>query len=469
MKKISLLLITSIFVISCSQSNVQESQETPIVEYVWHSAGPDFNAENLAKIINEWNAIITNAELSNLVPKTYGYAQAKLYNHDVSLLFVDFLGLTLKNMFEEMTQERPGERELRLIAQTSKSVVEMLVNLSKNMLQAYDWHFGNIAFENKSTEGSTKLKGLKLIDWEGNGMANAQQTERGRMRDAFDAFRADFMKFEEHGYINSHDTSVKSIWSSAMQFMGEVLGTWWTGEDIESPLPNDENLQDLADRLKNAVEHFCSILRTEDMATDIGGFHCASHPRSGLTDGQETSNNQTVDRCDSFWLKLETNRLHREQIGFMRGEHGATTLAHRWSQHEAGISDAFPNGVPPQTRADGNDVKIILSLFIRYIKQEDYHLRIQKTFSLTRGWCLPLVLEDEDKMHADWWAKFTIDKNWHAVSVQDKKQHCYEWFHDRFMADSSGRNKARWTNFYLSSDELQKVVNLTFSQDKYRR
>ena len=79
-----------------------------------------------------------------------------------------------------------------------------------------------------------------------------------------------FMKFEEKGYIKSDDKSVKSIWSSAMQFIGEVLGTWWTpwnkvtGEDIESPLPNDENLQDLADRLKNAVEHFCSILRTED-------------------------------------------------------------------------------------------------------------------------------------------------------------------------------------------------------------
>jgi len=210
--------------------------------------------------LREWNAIITNAELSNLVPKTYGYAQAKLYNHDVSLLFVDFLGLTLKNMFEEMTQERPGERELRLIAQTSKSVVEMLVNSSKNMLQAYDWHFGNIAFENKSTEDSTKLTGLKLIDWEGNGMANAQQTERGRMRHAFDAFRNGFMEFEEKGYIKSDDKSVKSIWSSAMQIMGEVLGTWWTpwnkvtGEDIESPLPNDENLQDLADRLKNAVE-----------------------------------------------------------------------------------------------------------------------------------------------------------------------------------------------------------------------
>ena len=62
MKKIYTLLITSIFVISCSQSNTyQENQKTPIVEYVWHSAGPDFNAENLAKLINEWNAIITDS------------------------------------------------------------------------------------------------------------------------------------------------------------------------------------------------------------------------------------------------------------------------------------------------------------------------------------------------------------------------------------------------------------------------
>ena len=283
------------------------------------------------------------------------------------------------------------------------------------------------------------------------------------MRDAFDVFRAEFMKFEIRGYINSHDESVKSIWSSAMQFMGEVLGTWWipwnkvTGEDIESPLPNDENLQDLAERLKNAVEHFCRNNQTVDRCNHF------------WRNGQETSNNQTVDRCNHFWRKIKIGCEHKEDIGFMRGEHGATTLAHRWILHQAGISDAFPNGVPPQTRADGNDVKIILSLFIRYIKQEGYHLRIQKTFSLIRGWCLPLVLEDEDKMHADWWAKFTRRKNWHEMSLQDKKQHCYDWFHDRFMADSSGRNKARWTNFYLSSTELQQVVNLTFSQYEYRR
>ena len=52
MKKITLLALTSIFIISCSQSAVQEVQEKPLVEYVWHDAGPNFNAENLANLIN---------------------------------------------------------------------------------------------------------------------------------------------------------------------------------------------------------------------------------------------------------------------------------------------------------------------------------------------------------------------------------------------------------------------------------
>ena len=126
------------------------------------------------------------------------------------------------------------------------------------------------------------------------------------MRDAFDVFRTEFMKFEIRGYINSHDESVKSIWSSAMQFMGEVLGTWWipwnkaTGEDIESPLPNEENLQDLADRLKNAVEHFCRDNQTVD--------RCNLFWRNG----QETSNNQTVGRCNHFWWKTKIGCEHKQ-------------------------------------------------------------------------------------------------------------------------------------------------------------
>jgi hypothetical protein len=66
MKKITLLALTSIFIISCSQSDMQGQQEKPIVEYVWHNAGPDFNAENLAKLINEWNVVITESGMDML-------------------------------------------------------------------------------------------------------------------------------------------------------------------------------------------------------------------------------------------------------------------------------------------------------------------------------------------------------------------------------------------------------------------
>ena len=66
MKKITLLTLASIFIISCSQSDMQGQQEKPIVEYVWHNAGPDFNAENLAKLINEWNVVITESGMDML-------------------------------------------------------------------------------------------------------------------------------------------------------------------------------------------------------------------------------------------------------------------------------------------------------------------------------------------------------------------------------------------------------------------
>lgn len=66
MKKITLLALTSIFIISCSQSDMEGQQEKPIVEYVWHNAGPDFNAENLAKLINEWNVVITESGMDML-------------------------------------------------------------------------------------------------------------------------------------------------------------------------------------------------------------------------------------------------------------------------------------------------------------------------------------------------------------------------------------------------------------------
>ena len=104
-----------------------------------------------------------------------------------------------------------------------------------------------------------------------------------------------------------------------------------------------------------------AVVGTEDTATDIDDFHCVSHLRSGLTVGEEAV--AALSNMDKhFWRKHQTTKERRERKGFMRGERGATTLENRWSQHKAGSSDAFPNGVPSHSQADGNDIKIILDV-----------------------------------------------------------------------------------------------------------
>ena len=59
MKKLILFFTTIFLVSACSQSeqNSEPASQT-MVEYVWMTAGPDFNAENLAFAINTWNQMI---------------------------------------------------------------------------------------------------------------------------------------------------------------------------------------------------------------------------------------------------------------------------------------------------------------------------------------------------------------------------------------------------------------------------
>ena len=61
MKKILLSLLTIFIIQGCSQNSESESSTSSFVEYVWHTAGPDFSSDNLAKLISDWNSIITSS------------------------------------------------------------------------------------------------------------------------------------------------------------------------------------------------------------------------------------------------------------------------------------------------------------------------------------------------------------------------------------------------------------------------
>lgn len=67
MKKITFLFTTALLIGACSQNEQSvESGPESLVEYVWHTAGPEFNAENLALLISNWNKMIDDMNCSSM-------------------------------------------------------------------------------------------------------------------------------------------------------------------------------------------------------------------------------------------------------------------------------------------------------------------------------------------------------------------------------------------------------------------
>ena len=60
MKKLTLIFTTIFLIGACSQTEQADQAPEPqaMVEYVWMTAGPEFNEVNLANVINYWNAMI---------------------------------------------------------------------------------------------------------------------------------------------------------------------------------------------------------------------------------------------------------------------------------------------------------------------------------------------------------------------------------------------------------------------------
>ncbi len=67
MKKITFLFTAALLIGACSQNEQSvESEPESLVEYVWHTAGPEFNAENLASLISNWNTMIDDMNCSSM-------------------------------------------------------------------------------------------------------------------------------------------------------------------------------------------------------------------------------------------------------------------------------------------------------------------------------------------------------------------------------------------------------------------
>ena len=124
-------------------------------------------------------------------------------------------------------------------------MVEHLVKLAHAGLKPYDWHVGNVAFEDDDTE--PKCKGFKLIDWSGNHTATAPMSLRERMHNAFMQFSDCFKDFKKWGLITPGQIHAHT-WHIFMKSLHHTLQDWWwqcassQTEQNRDALPNDEEM-----------------------------------------------------------------------------------------------------------------------------------------------------------------------------------------------------------------------------------
>lgn len=97
MKNITLLFTIILLIGACSQNEDPvdavvevEPESESLVEYVWHTAGPNFNAENLAMLINDWNSMIDDMNCS-------GMTGANILSPKVAAEGYDFIWVMLWN------------------------------------------------------------------------------------------------------------------------------------------------------------------------------------------------------------------------------------------------------------------------------------------------------------------------------------------------------------------------------------
>jgi len=205
----------------------------------------------------EWDNSHRMRILSSLVPETHGYAEARIRDTDMSFLFLQRVGFTFAELVQRLSKKEPTETSMSMVAVAATTVVEDLVQAARDGLKPYDWHIGNVAFDDD--DSILKLKNLKLIDWAGNNMATAPLSLRGRMHKAFVQFSGCFKEFTQWGYAGDNANTAQ-IWHIFMSSLHHALKDWWSpwasiapGQDGDA-LPSGEQVHQLQYSLQNIVQ-----------------------------------------------------------------------------------------------------------------------------------------------------------------------------------------------------------------------
>ena len=224
----------------------------------------------------EWNKSRKMGIMNTLIPVTYGYIETRIHDMDmeVSFLVLERAAYTLKDYVKLLSKTEPTLGRMAIVTSGVTTVVDNLVKLSNEGLKPYDWHVGNVAFEDHATE--PKCQGFKLIDWAGNHTAPASMSLRERMQDAFMQFSGCFKDFKKRGTITTGQIHADS-WNRFMKSMHHTLQDWWAQcassqtEQNRGDLPNAEEFDNLKYSLQRIIEEHLSMThvpRTESLGVE---------------------------------------------------------------------------------------------------------------------------------------------------------------------------------------------------------
>lgn len=138
--------------------------------------------------------------------------------------------------------------------------------------------------------------------------------------------------------------------------------------------------------------------------------------------------------------------------------------------HKKFVKDRSPQH---RDQKEGDDVKLVFTIFLEQIKQWNYIDRMPKP---------TICSKDPEKFHREYWHKFMkfVQDPWLEMTVSQKQEHFKRWLFRKFSLDKDRRNmlpvgwpydvtrvkrdgnEARWIGFWLSDMELDRLVVAIF-------
>jgi len=173
----------------------------------------------------------------------------------VSFLLVDKVRYTFAELTYRVIEHFPSEVKINLMLLCCERVLDSLVLAAQSGIKCHDWHTGHIGFIDKD------VFCMKLVDWEGNGMAIASLSYCDRIDKALNRFLYYLPGPHKYSKIWRDLLTTKSTeaqthiaqWSSILTEMSDTLQSWWDTWKAKAKmnqLPSSDELKSVFQRCK---------------------------------------------------------------------------------------------------------------------------------------------------------------------------------------------------------------------------